>query len=418
MLSPPPIKESTLILLVGLIQFFNILDFMMVMPLGPDFAAGLDIPTSDIGLIGGIYTFAAAVTGLVTALYLDQFSRKKALIFCLAGLVAATFAGALVWSKDSMLVARLVAGMFGGPVTSLAQALIADYIPPERRGRAMGKVAGAFAAASVLGVPFGLELATRFSWHAPFVVTGLLGMAVTALVIAKLPYHKPLASPHGIAMRARGLLAMFRMRMALMSYLLIMLAMMSGFMIIPNIAAHLQLNIGYPREDLGILYFFGGLVSFFSMRGAGWLVDKSSATLSVCLFTGLLLLALATGFVWYANPVPIVVIFVIFMVAMSGRMVSIQTASSKIPAPHERGAYMSVQSALMHLGSATGAYYSSLVLIEADGRLLHVEQIGLTAIGLSVIVPMLVWRVERLLKLRHLENRESIPVVPVQEAAV
>jgi hypothetical protein len=42
-------QESSIIAVVGAIQFVNILDFMMVMPLGPDFATELGIPTSHLG---------------------------------------------------------------------------------------------------------------------------------------------------------------------------------------------------------------------------------------------------------------------------------------------------------------------------------------------------------------------------------
>ena len=138
------IKEGRVILIAALIQFVNILDFMMVMPLGPDFAKSLNIPTHDIGLIGGIYTFAASIVGLVVALFLDQFPRKNAIIFTLIGLSLATLSGAIVWNKESMIVSRLIAGAFGGPLTALSISLIADYIPPQRRGIAMGKVMGGF----------------------------------------------------------------------------------------------------------------------------------------------------------------------------------------------------------------------------------------------------------------------------------
>jgi len=62
-------KERSVVLLVAAVQFVNILDFMMVMPLGPDFADSLGIPTSHIGYLGGAYTLSAAVAGLAGALF-------------------------------------------------------------------------------------------------------------------------------------------------------------------------------------------------------------------------------------------------------------------------------------------------------------------------------------------------------------
>jgi hypothetical protein len=59
--------EQWLLLIVGAVQFVNILDFMMVMPLGPDFAKALDIPSAHLGQIAASYGIAAAVSGFSTA---------------------------------------------------------------------------------------------------------------------------------------------------------------------------------------------------------------------------------------------------------------------------------------------------------------------------------------------------------------
>ena len=87
------LPERALLLVVGAVQFVNVLDFMMVMPLGPDFARALGIPTSHLGLVAGSYTAAAAVAGIVGALFLDRFDRRKALAVALLGLVMGTAAG-------------------------------------------------------------------------------------------------------------------------------------------------------------------------------------------------------------------------------------------------------------------------------------------------------------------------------------
>jgi predicted MFS family arabinose efflux permease len=85
------------------------------------------------------------------------------------------------------MLARVVAGAFGGPATSLAYSIIADVIPAERRGRVMGVVMGAFAVASVLGVPAGLELARLGSWKTPFIAVALMGAAIGTYAHAALP---------------------------------------------------------------------------------------------------------------------------------------------------------------------------------------------------------------------------------------
>ena len=180
-------SEGWMVFLIGAVQFVNIWDFVMVMPLGPDFASALGIPLSKLGLVGGAYTAAAAVAGVVGSTFLDRFDRRPALAVTMIGLVLGTFAGGLAWNFESLLAARFLAGAFGGPATSLALSIIADAVPPERRGKAMGAVMGAFSVASVLGVPLSLQLSVWGGWRLPFLVVGGLGLGVTAAVAASLP---------------------------------------------------------------------------------------------------------------------------------------------------------------------------------------------------------------------------------------
>src|SRR6266540_1730945 len=119
-------RERLIVFLVGAVQFVNILDFMMVMPLGPDFAASLGIPLASLGLIGGSYTAAAAVAGLVAARFLDRYDRRSALAVAIGGLVLGTAGGAFARGLPSLVAARAVAGAFGGPATAIALSIIAD----------------------------------------------------------------------------------------------------------------------------------------------------------------------------------------------------------------------------------------------------------------------------------------------------
>lgn len=395
--------EFWLILTVGLVQFVNILDFMMVMPLGPDFARELGIPVSHVGWIGGSYTLAAAITGLGASLFLDNYCRKKVVLFTLAGLMAATALGALAWDLPSLVAARVLAGIFGGPLTAASMALIADYIPAERRGTAIGKVMGAFAAASVLGVPFGLELAHWFSWRTPFLSLSVLGLLVMVIAWQHLP--KGMMPRHQtVTERAIAMRRCIAAPKAIAGLCLMACSMMAGFMIIPNIAAHLQMNLGFPREQMGLLYLSGGMFSLFGMRIVGRWVDRYSATRVSMGATLLLVTVLLLAFVIFPTPVPVIVLFTGFMLAMSGRNVAAQSLTTRIAAPTERAGYMSIQSAVTHLSMALGSGLSSFVLQEKDGALTGVPTLGIIAITLNLAVPPLFAFVETRLRLREAQK--------------
>jgi predicted MFS family arabinose efflux permease len=386
------LSERAIVAVVGAVQFVNILDFMIVMPLGPDFAEALGIPVSSLGLIGGSYTAAASVAGLVGSLFLDRYGRRAALAVAMLGLVIGTAAGGFATSLGGLVAARILAGSFGGPATSLAMSIIADVIPAQRRGKAMGAVMGAFAAASVLGVPAGLELSRRGGWRLPFFAVAGVGLVVMLAARSLLP---PLRGHIEAAKADTGTLAdLFRSTLVQLSYLMTMCAMMGGFILVPNISAFTQYNLGYPRERLGLLYLAGGAASFGTMRIAGWLVDRVGAARTGYGATAVLLSIIWFGF-GFPREIPVMLLFVGFMVAMSTRNVAYNTITSRVPGVAERARFMSMQSAVAHLASALGAFLSAKLLTEGPDKKLHgMETVAVASIGLMAMVPVMMAFVE------------------------
>jgi len=382
-----------LVFLIGAVQFVNILDFVMVMPLGPDFARALGIPLSRLGLVGGSYTLAAAVAGLAGSFFLDRYGRRSALAVAMSGLAVGTLAGGLATGLSSLLAARVLAGAFGGPATSLSLSIVADAVPSERRGKALGAVMGAFSVAAVVGVPTSLKLAEWAGWRAPFFVLGGLGLLITAGTIALLPPMRDHLKLLEAGAPARA--PLFR-RTVLQSYLMTAVVMGAGFLLIPNLSAYVQGNLGLPRSALWTLYGAGGLVSFISLRLVGKLVDRLGSfrvgTAGSVLIAGAIWLI----FVDVPPHPPVLLLFLLFMFALSVRNVSYNTLTSKVPTPAERARFMSFQSAVQHLSSAAGAITSTLMLAEGPGgRLLHVRRLAALSLALTAALPPLLFRVER-----------------------
>ncbi len=394
--SAPALSEQRAVLFVAAVQFVNILDFMMVMPLGPDFSRGLGIPLSQLPVIGGSYTGAACISGLVGALFLDRFDRRPALFLAMCGLFLGTVSGAFAQGFGSLVAARVLAGVFGGPATSLSLGILADAVPPERRGKAMGTVMGAFAASSVLGVPFGLELARRFSWRAPFWAVGILGAIIAALVFTLMPpMRKHL---EGEKHAPPGLLTLLRGD-ALVSLTLSVVAFGAAFMVVPSIAGYLTANLAYPREHLWMLYMAGGTVSFFTTRIGGRMVDRFGSAITGSVGTVVVAAVVFATFVRAPPVVPIFVGFVGFMLGMGLRNVSVTSLSSKVPRPAERARFGSLQSAAQHFASFLGAVASSRFLSERpDGTLAGMGEVCVASIALSALVLPLLFTLERRLR--------------------
>jgi predicted MFS family arabinose efflux permease len=371
-------SERTVIFLIGAVQFVNILDFMMVLPLGPFFAGPLGIPASRIGVIGGSYTAAAAVSGVACSFFLDRFDRRKALGVAVAGLVMATALGGFSTGFGSLVFARVLAGLFGGPATSLSLSIVADVIPSERRGKALGAVMGAFSVSAVLGVPAGLELARWGGWRLPFFSVAGLGLLLLPAAIALLP---PLTGHLVAGSSAKGARTGVVSRLARPTVQLSALAtvalMSSAFLVIPVVTPYLIFNLRFPDKDLKWIYMIGGALSFVVLRVIGALVDRFGSTRLAAVGTAVFLLVAWFAFVRYDPRIPVTLLFVLFMLGMNFRMAPYQTLISKVPAPRERASFMSLMGAVQHLSTSAGAVFSSVILSTGQRS----ELVGMSRLG-------------------------------------
>lgn len=401
MLSRSTLSEGRLLFLLGSVQFVNVLDFVMVMPLGPDFALALGIPTNQLGLITGAYTAAAAVAGLAVSSFLDRFDRRSAMVWTLLGLAIGTCLGGLATGLWSLVLARIVAGVFGGPATSVCLSILTDAIPVERRGRAMGRVMGAFSVASVVGIPVGLELASLGAWHTPFFTVAGLCVAAALASATQLPPMVGHLRTEGQRVSSKDLPSFLSNGPVLLSFSCSALAMIGAFAIITNLSSFVQFNLGYPREALGMLYMIGGVVTFFSMRIAGNAVDRWGAPRIVSVGTAALLTVIALAFIPAKPLIPVVAIFAGFMLANSTRLVGLSSLTTRVPNPSDRAKFMSLQSAVQHLSTSAGSAWSTWVLTEGPGgRLEGMPVVAVFSLGLSAVLPFLVARLSHQLKER------------------
>ncbi len=383
--------ERVAIFVIAAVQFVNVVDFMMVMPLGPDFAKALGIRVSHMGVLAGAYTLAAAVSGLLGSLFLDRICRRRALVWSVVGLAIGTAAGAFAVDFHTLLWARVLAGVFGGPTSSIGLAIIADIVPHERRGAAIGKVMIGFSAASIFGVPIGLEVAALGGWNAPFLMVGVIALIMAMVARFSLPpmTRDTLNIKFGLGQLPLASLA--RQGAVWLSYMTLFAMMMSGFLIFPNIAGYIQLNLGFPRDSMGSLYLVGGIASLIVMTFCGNLVDRFGSVPWFILGSMGFFLALFMGLYLYPPLLSPYSIFIMFMVFGTLRNISLQTLSSKVPLPSERAGFMSLQSCVQHTAMSAGGIASSRFLsTSSDGKLEGVENIVIASTILVALAALLI----------------------------
>jgi predicted MFS family arabinose efflux permease len=358
-----PRRERWLLLTLAGIQFTHILDFMIMMPLGPQFTALFGISNAQFGLLVSAYTLSAGLSGLMAATYIDRFSRKQLLLTLYPLFGLATLACGLAPDYFWLMVARIAAGLFGGVLSALAQTIVADVIPFERRGRAMSVVMTSFSVSTVAGVPLGLFLAAHFNWHAPFfgiaLLVGLLALGAWQ-TLPRLDAH--LHHPERVSVW-RGIGQVLAEPNHLKAFGVTALMMFAGFTVIPYITIYLQSNAGMQNDEVPWIYLCGGLTTLMTARYFGRLTDRVG---KVKVFQRL---ALAVAFPLMATTLSeglplwgLLLISTGLFAMMSGRMIPGMAMISSSVEPRLRGTFMTLNSAVQSAAMGFAALVGGLII--------------------------------------------------------
>jgi predicted MFS family arabinose efflux permease len=390
-----PRRERWLLLTLAGIQFTHILDFMIMMPLGPQFTRLFGISNAEFGLLVSAYTLSAGASGLLAATYVDRFSRKRLLLtmYTLFGL--ATLACGLAPGYGWLMVARVAAGVFGGVLSALSQTIVADVIPFERRGRAMSVVMTSFSVSTVAGVPLGLFLAAHLSWHAPFMaIAAMVGLLVVGAwqTLPRLDAH--LHHPERASVwRSIGQVLVETNH--LKAFALSAMMMFVGFTVIPYITIYLQSNAGMQVEQVPWVYLLGGTATLLSARFFGRMTDhvgkvKVFRRLAVAVTVPLMATTLSAGLPLAG----LLLISTAFFTMMSGRMIPGMALITSAVEPRLRGTFMTlnsaVQSAAMGLATLVGG---AIIGRDAQGQLTHYWVAGVIGVVASFLSVWLAGRV-------------------------
>jgi len=380
-------RERVVLSVLAAVQFTSIVDFMVIMPLGPQLMGSLDISPSQYGLVVSSYTLSAGIAGLLASAVVDRFGRKATFLVLYAGFLVGTLLCGLAPSYGTLVGARLAPGAFGGLLGGMAMAIIGDVFPDERRGRATGALMSGFSLASVAGVPFGLYLGNRLGWHAPFLSLVALGFPVLLIAALTLPPlrdhvgHSPPVHP------LRSLFETFSHPNHLNAFAFVVMLMFGGFAVFTYIALYLVANVGLTDSQLPLIYIAGGIVTIFTAPLSGRLADrygKLRVFRIVAPVSALVMLAVTN-----LPPVHVAVAVATvaaLMVTNSGRMVAAMAMVTASVAPHQRGGFMSANSSVQHLAAGLGAFVAGQIIAESpDGRVEHFGLVGLTGVTATLL---------------------------------
>ncbi|WP_119078719.1 MFS transporter [Chitinophaga alhagiae] len=403
-----------IIAMLALLQFTVVLDFMVLSPLGEILLGKLHITTRQFGLVVSAYAFSAGISGVLAAGFADKFDRKKMLLVFYTGFVTGTFLCALAPNYEFLLAARVITGLFGGVISAIGMAIIADLFRPEVRGRVMGFVQMAFALSQIIGVPMGWELANRIHWHAPFWMIGAFG---TIMGIVMAVYMKPVTA-HLQQKVEKNAFAHLKHTLQNKHYSLAfcttILLSTGGFMLMPFGSTFSRHNMGLAQSDITLLYIATGIATFIGAPILGRLSDKLG---KMKVFLGATLLT-SVMVVIFTNlgitPLYMAItINALMMIGVFGRIIPAQAIMTSLPNIQDRGAFMSINASVQQISGGIASIVAGLIVYQtSSGVLLHYEILGYVILGAFAFTAVMMYYLNKQVQ------RQMAPVVTPDEVAI
>lgn len=370
-------NERLLLVLLGAIQFTNIVDFMIMMPMGDILKKALQIGPGKYSLLVSSYGLAAGLTSFLGVFYLDYLDRKKALLVAYLGFMLGTLSSALIPTTSNpelnyylFISTRILTGITGGLLGGLVMSIVGDVIPLERRGKAMAIVTIAFSLASIIGIPISLALVDMFggNWHAPFYGVSLLSVPIWLVALKYIPaMNAHIAAARGRKNRFETIRLAFTTPQQRSALLFTVLLVLGQFTVISFLTPFYVNNVGIQQIDLKYIYLCGGIASVFSGFMIGRWVDSLGR---FRVFTIFALLSIIPVLIITNLPVvPLWVVLVIatfFFIFIGGRMIPANTITSAVVPPQHRAGFMSLNSACMSFAGGCSALIAGSLITQTD----------------------------------------------------
>ena len=167
--------RTRVVVLFGCVLALNSADTATIGAVAPQLEQALHIGNAKIGLLSSAALLVGAVFVLPVGLLVDRTKRIPILSMSIVLWSAASLAGALAGSYESLLLSRLALGAVTATAGPAIASLTGDYFPSRERGRVYAYILGGEIAGTAVGFIISGTVASIISWRAAFVLLALPG---------------------------------------------------------------------------------------------------------------------------------------------------------------------------------------------------------------------------------------------------
>lgn len=355
------------------------LDAYVIAGLLPEIASDLHSSTSLIGLGVAAFTGAYAISG---PLFAGAAGRRasQSLMLALGLFVVANLLTAASTSAPLFIITRLVAGAAAGIYSPLSSAVAAGTVGPERRGRALALVLAGLACGTVFGVPLGLLIAERVSWHLTFIL--IAGIGIAAMIGVGVRGHGQIANVEAPNFVQR--LNTLRSARNLTTMLVTLLTGIASLGLYTYMIPMLE-GMGHSSSQRWVIWVWGiggALGAIF----VGRIVDSAKSSLRV---TAVITLALTASLVLLGTNVSLIVLGIAtFLWGLLGwASLAPQQHTLMTANPSDGATAVAANASANYMGSALGSVLGA-ALINAQITGSHLAYLAAVPAGLAFLLQM------------------------------
>lgn len=331
------------------------------------FAALLPFLDEALGVVSagdkGLLLSSAALASVLSALGLgpvvDRVGRSRAILWSGGLFTLASLAHLLTASYTPLLLARAAAGLAGGVLFTSTSSAMADLVPYERRGAAMGLLTASIFLAVPVGMPLANWLAQQGHWQGIYWLQSVAAVLGVVLMLRSLPKR------FGVPRQAGSVLQVLRLPMVVPALLSVALYSGAFFAAVQFAGEWLDDSGILDKQSQGLMWLVLGLATALGSVGLARFSDRMGkrrfvlvCTTGVALcFAGLTVVDSLAGLMLVGIPLTMIA---------APRSAALMALLSQLVDERMRGTLMGVRAAAVYVGMGGFAWLGGQ-LYESQG---------------------------------------------------